>query len=81
MRIGIVRERIAGERRVALVPDAVMRLCRQGFEVSSSAVPAREHSMRMRRTGKSEPMLSRKPRSCTARCSLCCGSTCRRRRS
>lgn len=33
MRIGIVRERIAGERRVALVPDAVMRLCRQGFEV------------------------------------------------
>jgi NAD(P) transhydrogenase subunit alpha len=33
MRIGVPRERSAGERRVALVPDSVGRLVRQGLEV------------------------------------------------
>ena len=33
MRIGVPRERIAGERRVALVPDSVGRLVKSGVEV------------------------------------------------
>ena len=31
--IGVVRERAAGERRVALVPDSVRRLAPEGFEI------------------------------------------------
>ena len=33
MRIGVLRERMAGERRVALVPDSVARLTKGGHEV------------------------------------------------
>ena len=33
MRIGVPRETLEGERRVALVPDAVSRLVKAGVEV------------------------------------------------
>ena len=33
MRIGVLRERMTGERRVALIPDSVARLTKGGFEV------------------------------------------------
>jgi NAD(P) transhydrogenase subunit alpha len=33
MRVAVPRETAAGERRVALVPDAVTRLAAAGFEV------------------------------------------------
>jgi NAD(P) transhydrogenase subunit alpha len=34
MRIGVLRERLSGERRVALIPDSVARLTKGGHEVS-----------------------------------------------
>jgi NAD(P) transhydrogenase subunit alpha len=34
MRIGVPRETLEGERRVALVPDAVSRLVKSGVEVA-----------------------------------------------
>src|SRR5437879_6330606 len=33
MKVGVPRERAEGERRVALVPDAVSRLSQNGFEI------------------------------------------------
>ena len=33
MKIGVVKEIEVGERRVALIPDTVSRLVKQGFEV------------------------------------------------
>ena len=33
MRIGVLRERTAGERRVALIPDGVARLAKAGHEI------------------------------------------------
>jgi len=33
MRVGVPKEREAGERRVALVPDAIVKLAAAGFTV------------------------------------------------
>ena len=33
MRVGVARETVAGERRVALVPESVGKLAAAGFEV------------------------------------------------
>ena len=40
MRVAVPRETAPGERRVALVPEAVGELAAAGFSISSSAGPA-----------------------------------------